>query len=218
MKPREDKYIAYLSRHTHLVLSASQYFLNFSESSSREEREKYHNLIVQLEREADALQQDIDESISHALMLPFDRGHLFRLLDASDDIIDAMRKATHDFIMYDVQITDDMKETFLIINKAITFLSQSVPLLISIPKNITQLKQNINAVIKLETKADNLRNQAYQNIFNISDKTVPIGCGLKDKITPMDLVIRDCINRVEKVANACEYMAKAFSIIIMDNA
>lgn len=217
-KPREDKYILALFEHTQLVVLASQNFLNFSKATTREDRHKYHDMIVDLERKADALQQNIDESINHALMLPFDRSHLFRLLDASDDIIDAMRKATHDFIMYDVAITDDMMETFVIINQAVNILSESIPLLVSIPKNVEVLKKNIISVIQLETKADILRNQSYRNIFKISDNNVPIGHGLRDTITPMNLVIRDCINRVEKVANACEYMAKAFSIIVMDNA
>lgn len=216
-KPKEDKYIALLYSHFHHVKRSVALLIDFSQTTNREKRKLLQQNIIDLEREADKIQSEIDATISHSLMLPFDRSYMFRILDAADDIVDNIRKATATFVRYDYVLDDNDKDTLRLIYESTDILMKSILLLDKIPKNAEILRQNMSTVMSYESLADSNREKTYAILFP-ETSTSDVNGDIMKNTTVENILIKECIDRIEKVANACESMAKAISIVVMDNA
>lgn len=216
-KPKEDKYIALLHGHFHQVRESVVLLIEFSQTTNREQRKLLQQNIINLEREADKIQSEIDATISHSLMLPFDRSYMFRILDAADDIIDNIRKATATFVRYDYVLDDNDKDTLRLIDESTNILMKSILLLDKIPKNADALRQNMSNVVSYESLADINREKTYSILFPEALSS-DVNGDIMRNTTVENILIKECIDRIEKIANACESMAKAISIVVMDNA
>ncbi len=175
--------------------------------------------IVTLERMADTRQKDTVLEVSHALLLPFDRSYLFRLLNRADDIIDNIRKASTRSVLYQMAFSSDMIEMVTRTNAAITILCDATSLLKNVPKNAKALMDAALEVRHLERQVDTLHMQILQSLLvrpdakDMTDKRAA-GCYIPEVFTPM----RECVDRIEKIMDSCKHYAEAIEIVVTDNA
>lgn len=204
--------------------TAMMFQLFAKKSGDRSQARTIHNGIVSLERHADQLQKDAVFKVSHALLLPFDRSHLFRLLNRADDIIDNIRKVSSRATLYEMTFTSEMNQMVDFVHRAILILNSATPLMKNVSKNAADLTSAAAEVRELEHKADAIHmnilsellvnhDQSSHNQSDINDPRVA-----KHFIPSVFAPMRECVDRIEKAMDSCKHYAEAIELVVTDNA
>lgn len=239
-----DQHISHLLALMQQVHEAAEHFVIFAEASdfsslrvsppteevsipplnaALEERKAllagHLSTIIEAERSADRLEHQANEAISHALMLPFDRSLLFRLLKRADDIVDAIRGAATYSVMYEAPYSANMLEMARIIHKATAELLGIIPALTNVPRGAGAISKAAEKIRLLEREVDQLHMAQLSTLMRdvnpakLAANPLMSGRYIPARYEPM----RECIDRIEAVMDKCKDFSEAMLIVVSDN-
>ncbi|QDH17778.1 DUF47 domain-containing protein [Swingsia samuiensis] len=179
-----------------------------------------HLKIVEMERSADNRQKQAIESVSHALLLPFDRSHLFRFFNRADNIIDEIRKASTYSVMFQAPYSHNMLKMVERIREATYVLRDIIPQLSNVPRNAKTLTEAAERIYSLEDEVDRLHLELLTSIMsNVNPTKLAANQQMAGRYVPPKYgPVRECTDRIERVMDACKEFAEAIVTVVTDNA
>ncbi|MBN1536411.1 MAG: DUF47 family protein [Anaerolineales bacterium] len=185
--------------HIHLSLQcAKELNALFSDFSNAE-----HHIgkIITLEKEADYLVAETFQLLDNTFISRYDKPDIERFISHLDDVTDYIKKATVSLRIYRIQAPiKEGLEFVVIINDMVKSLDEAIGKISSLKMNTVE--PYVIHLKELEEKADELQNQAIQNLF-------------EDEPDPK-LVIKwkDIIEKMETVTDHAEDVINVLSSIV----
>jgi uncharacterized protein Yka (UPF0111/DUF47 family) len=205
--PREDRFFDMFERQA-LVLVAGAEALGqlfdggagIAESCRR---------IRQHEKAADEITRQVLVGVRRSFITPFDRSAITALASAMDDAIDEMWQTAKAVTLYEVDaFAPQMKEISVIAGEAAALVAEAVPLLRNVGRNHTRLHELTEAVVDLESRADDLYDAGLRILFESHGK---------DRAMAF-IVGREVYSHLEKVLDRFEDVAEEIQGIVIDHA
>jgi hypothetical protein len=148
---RNDKYTELLQRIAHLAVECAALFRKTEAGDSAG--------IIELERKADRVVDEIHELLDNAFILRFDIPDAMRLADELDDVIDGMRKVALHIDAYKIHLTAKRPEALELMDLSGTML-QRLELLVAMlaePRlSLVKVRELANEVDEMESRADRI--------------------------------------------------------------
>ncbi len=202
--PKEFEFFDLFDKQADYCINVSKKFIedvqkgDFSEDSFMR--------IKEIERSADRVTNEIFEKLNKTFITPLDREDIYSLAHEFDSVIDLTMKLSNMMKMYKV---DKVNKNFInvinLIDKAIYSLALAVKALRNL-KNSKDISANCVEVNRLESRGDELRNEAIADLFGESNDAIYI------------MKWKDIFQTSEKILDQCERVAKIIGSLIVKQA
>ncbi len=204
--PRERKFFDMLLRSSEMVTSSGELFIrliNGYDSMNVKERRELIDQIKAIEVQSDRLTHRIAIELNQTFITPFDREDIHELGILLDDIIDMFYNISHRLLLFNIQ----RMPKYLPLMASICY--EASKLVHRILYNLAR-KAKVGSLIaqvhELESKCDELRNEALSDLFKDSYKAVDV------------LKIKDLYEWTESVSDKAEEIADVVESIVIKNA
>jgi hypothetical protein len=158
--------------------------------------------IRELENEGDRLTREVINLLNRTFVTPFDRGDMYRLASAIDDVCDYIDEAADNIDAYEVrEIPTSALRQAEIIYRATGQLHEAVELLEGFKDSQSQLV----ALRELEDEGDRLEREAVAELF-------------RSGVDPLTIIRwKDIHDQLEEAVDACENAADVLEAILVKN-
>jgi hypothetical protein len=158
--------------------------------------------IRELESEGDRLTHEVINLLNRTFVTPFDRGDMYRLASAIDDVCDHIDEAADNIDAYEVrEIPDAALRQAETIHRATAQLHEAVELL----EGFKDSQQQLTALRELEDEGDRLEREAVAELF-------------RSGVDPLTIIRwKDIHDQLEEAVDACENAADVLEAILVKN-
>ena len=202
LMPHDDRFIARLTDHARLIVPAAEEFRALMSEDGQ--AEQHAARINALEEEADQITRETVLGIHRSFVTPFDRSQILDLITALDDTIDLMKDTGRRMLRYGVGFTLEMQGMADCAVRAATEISEAMPLLGAIDRNVARLRTMSLVVRRIEGEADDLLDRGLRTLF--AGDTSP---GHK-------LTVEKVYDLVEAVVDRCEDVVDVIDGIVVE--
>lgn len=165
--------------------------------------------IIEREHEADAIIQDVLNTVRQTFLTPFDRSAIISLINAMDDAIDQMHKTAAAISLYEVKEFDpEMRDMAAIIVDAARVTSEALPLLRNIAANAPRLNELTERLVQMEGQADDIHDLGLKKLFHEHGASNPLHF----------MISREIYSHLEKVVDRFEDVANEINGLVIDHA
>lgn len=197
--PREDQFFVLLESLAKLCKHASVALVRFREPTATVEQIRKE--VQELEHQADALVQQLEDALARTFVTPLDREDLHLLGSELDDVIDLTNLAARACELYGVQRpTEAMIQLMELLVKCTEVVEVAVPKLRA--HQYTQLIEDGRVIRGLEKQADQVFRKAVSQLFH--DDGVDAKTLVKHK---------EVLEDIERAVDRCDELADTLSNI-----
>lgn len=204
--PHEDRFFDLFDRHSQLVVSGAEALRKLLAGGGDVER--YCGEIVNLERQADAITDEVMTAVRKSFVTPFDRSDIQDLIQSMDDAIDMMRKTVKTVTLYEQsQFEPRMQELGELIVQSAHLNAEAIPLLSKVATHAPRLTELTSEVRRMESRADELHDDGLKALFQRHGHSDPMAFHIGSEI----------YGQLEKVMDRFEDVANEISGIVVEN-
>ena len=155
LMPKEEKFIDYFSEHSERIMEAATALHDLLTPGG--DRQEAFQRILAAEHAADQVTKRTLQAIHRTFITPFDRSDIHALITAMDDTVDFIEEAAQRIMIYRVtEFTPEMRQMAESAVQCVKLLSEGVPLLGSINKNVLHLQRMTVEISRIEGETDAL--------------------------------------------------------------
>lgn len=204
--PHEDRFFDLFDRHSQLVVGGAEALNKLLAGGG--EVERYCSEIVNLERQADAITDEVMMAVRKSFVTPFDRSDIQDLIQSMDDAIDMMRKTVKTVTLYEqTQFEPRMQEIGELILQSARLNAEAIPLLSKVATHASRLTELTSEVRRMEGRADDLHDDGLKALFQHHGHSDPMAFHIGSEI----------YGQLEKVMDRFEDVANEISGIVVEN-
>lgn len=157
--------------------------------------------IIKLEKDADRLVGETFQLLDNTFISRYDKPDIERFISHLDDVIDYIKKATVSIQIYHIQTPiNEVLEFGIIINDMVKSLDDAIQKITSL--KMSTIEPYVIHLKDLEEKADDLQNQAIQNLFS------------NEQDPKLVIKWKDIIEKLETVTDHAEDVINILSSIV----
>ncbi len=164
-------------------------------------------IIIDLEHEADAVNDKILDRLNQTFITPIDREDIFALANGLDDGVDFLQGTLQRIVIYRVgPVKEGAAAMTKLLLEATEEIIKAFSLLKDIKKNRVQILETTHKISKLESEGDRVYRQEIANLFaNVKD--------------PIDLIKwKDILEKLEDTMDHCEDISDMIRGVVMKYA
>lgn len=202
--PKEIAFFDFFDQHASLVVLASKEFLDIVSQPTFILSEK-PNPIKGLEHQADEVVHHCLDALHKTFITPIDRDHIYRLISAMDDIIDAINTAYYSLIIFRLSTSTPELQALA---KIVLLSAQKVEFAVKGLRNLKDgeaISVNCVEIHQLENEADDLLHHSVARLF--------------DEETDARNIIKwkEVYEALEEATDFCEDVADTVQSIILES-
>ena len=158
--------------------------------------------IRELEHEGDRLTREVSDLLNRTFVTPLDRGDMYRLASAIDDVCDHIDEAADNIDLYEVrEVPAKALEQARVIHRSALRLHEAVELL----EGFRDSRRQLVALRELEDEGDRLAREAVADLFRTGAEPLAI------------IRWKDIHEQLEEAVDACENAADVLEAILVKN-
>ncbi len=163
--------------------------------------------IIDLEHEADAVNDKILDRLNQTFITPIDREDIYALANGLDDGVDFLQGTLQRIVIYRVgPVKEGAVEMTKLLLEATEEIIKAFSLLKDMKKNRVQILETTHKISKLESEGDRVYRQEIAQLFE----------RVKD---PIDLIKwKDILEKLEDTMDHCEDLADMIRGVVMKYA
>jgi uncharacterized protein len=204
--PKDERFFDLFAEHSRIVVAgatALRAMLDGSDAVTRQCK-----LVVEREREADAVTRDVLIAVRRTFITPFDRLDISDLITSMDDTIDQMQKTAKAIMLFEVRsFTPQMRQMGDAIVNAAGLVESAVPLLQSISAEAARLSSIAEEISNLEDRADDIHDSGLKELFQAQSATSPMAFVIGSEI----------YNHLEEVVDRFDDVGNEINGIVIDH-
>ncbi|MFL6846626.1 MAG: DUF47 domain-containing protein [Allosphingosinicella sp.] len=204
--PKEQAFFDLFERHASALVAAADALVRLLEGGAvaRTCRE-----IHDLEHSADEITHEVLLAVRRSFITPFDRGAITGLISSMDDAIDEMWQTAKAITRYEISAFEPpLREMSKLAAEAARLIAEAVPLLRNVGRNGAALHSITEAVVRLESRADELYEKGLTALYRAHRADQPMAF----------IVEREIYDHVERVLDRLEDVADEIQGIVIDHA
>ena len=201
LMPREDRFFDLFARHSQTLVAGAEALQGVLQGGA--EVQRYCQVIVDREQEADAIAAEILLAVRRSFITPFDRGDIKDLIQSMDDAIDQMNKTVKAVQLYELRdFTPLMRAMGETVIKAAHLTAEAVPLLNAVGSHAGRINQLTEAITQIEGHSDALEEQGLKALYQAHRRDGGDGDAMAYMIgAEIYGHLEDVVDRFEDVAN-----------------
>lgn len=163
--------------------------------------------IIDLEHEADAINDKIIDRLNQTFITPIDREDIYALANGLDDGVDFLQGTLQRIAIYHVgPVKEGAAAMTKLLLEATEEIIKAFSLLKDIKKNRVQLLETTHKISKLESEGDRVYRQEIANLF-------------EDVKDPIELIKwKDILEKMEDTVDHCEDLSDMIRGVVMKYA
>jgi predicted phosphate transport protein (TIGR00153 family) len=203
--PREDRFFEYFVQHAELLLQGAQALRELL--GGGDGVPEACAAIMRHEAAADEVTRTVFLAVRRTFITPFDRSDIRSLTTSLDDAIDQMQKTAKSIVLFEVRdFQPQMRELGDLAIQAALLTLEATKLLNDLGRNATRLNEIAEAVMRIESRSDEVYDAGMQSLFRQSQER------------PMDFIVgADIYDHLEKVIDRFEDVANGISGILIEH-
>ncbi|MBB2960156.1 DUF47 domain-containing protein [Methylobacterium sp. R2-1] len=164
LMPREDRFFDLFARHSATLVEAAEALQEVLKGGPDVAR--YCQVIIDRERDADAITAEVLLAVRRSFITPFDRGDIKDLIQSMDDAIDQMNKTVKAIQLYELrQFEPLMREMGGTVVEAARLTAEVVPLLNAVGTHAGRINQITEAITRVEGRSDEMQEQGLKALY-----------------------------------------------------
>jgi uncharacterized protein len=204
--PQDERFFDLFAEHSRIVVAGATALRDMLDGSGAAMRQC--KLVMEREREADAVTRDVLIAVRRTFITPFDRLDISDLITSMDDTIDQMQKTAKAIMLFEVRsFTPQMRQMGDAIVNAAGLVESAVPLLRSISAEAARLSSIAEEISNLEDRADDIHDSGLKELFQAQSATSPMAFVIGSEI----------YNHLEEVVDRFDDVGNEISSIVIDH-
>ncbi len=204
--PKEERFFALFQEHAAAVVAAAQALRSALEGGPG--LAKHLKTVMDCEHEGDRVTREVLLAVRRSFITPFDRGDITGLISSMDDAIDQMQKTAKTILLFNVtQFEPEMRQMADCAVRASLLMQKAIPLLNQINRNVGELNNLTEQIVRVESEADDLYDAARKRLFEERART-----------QPMDFwVAVEILDHLEKVTDSLDDVANEIHSVVIEH-
>ncbi|OAN48950.1 DUF47 domain-containing protein [Magnetospirillum moscoviense] len=205
LMPKEEQFVENFTAHAACMVSGAQALTAMMQASGPDRDAKFKEVCT-IEGQADAIARDTLVSLHKAFITPFDRSDIHALSTALDDAIDLIEEVAQRAALYRLEtFSPRMLELAAMIEKSAVLLTQAIPLLHDVNRNVATINGLCEQVGKIESDADRLLRTALSELIANGPSSIEF------------LGRKEVYELLETVTDRCDDVADLIEGILLDH-
>lgn len=202
--PKETSFFDFFDQHAAFIVQTAKIFLDLV-SQATLELSIHPNPIKSLEHQADEVIHQCLDALHKTFITPIDRDHIYRLVSAMDDVIDAIHAAYNSLIIFRLKTSNQELQNLA---RVVFLSSQKVEQAVRGLRDLSNgeaITAKCVEIHRLENEADELLHQAIAKLFDEEENAKTI------------IKWKEVYEALEQATDACEDVADAVQTIILES-
>jgi predicted phosphate transport protein (TIGR00153 family) len=171
--PKEERFFALFAEHANTVVAGARALSAGLEGGP--DLPRHLQTVMDCEHEGDRITHEVRLAVRRSFITPFDRSDITGLINSMDDAVDQMKKTAKTILLFNVsRFEPEMKEMAECAVRASLLMQQAIPLLNGINKNVDELNNLTEQIVRVESEADDLYDTARKRLFEDRATTHPM--------------------------------------------
>jgi uncharacterized protein len=206
LMPKEGRFFDLFARHSEAVAAGAKALRNMLDGGDAVLR--YCKLVMDRERDADAITREVLIAVRRTFITPFDRGNIKDLITAMDNSIDQMQKTAKTIALFEQRsFTPQQKQMGDAIVAAAGLVQEAIPLLSSINTNAGRISRISEQISQIEGETDELHDLGVQDLYRAN----------RESNSMAFIVGVEIYDHLEKVVDRFDDVANEIHGIMLEN-
>jgi predicted phosphate transport protein (TIGR00153 family) len=205
LMPREERFVDNFAAHAACMVAGARALTAMMQAHGPE-REARFKEVCAIEGQADAIARETLVSLHKAFITPFDRSDIHSLSTALDDAVDLIEEVAQRAVLYRLEtFSPRMLELAAMIENCAELLTQAIPLLHDVNRNVGTINSLCERVGRIESDADRLLRLALSELIAEGPSTIEF------------LGRKEVYELLETVTDRCDDVADLIEGILLDH-
>jgi len=206
LMPKDERFFDLFEQHSRIIVQGAKGLRGLLEGGDAVM--EHCKVVMEREREADAVTREVLFAVRRTFITPFDRGDIKDLITSMDDAIDQMEKTAKIITLFEVRsFAPRMREMGDEIVTAAGLVEEAMPLLHSISAEAARLNAITERLIQIEGRADELHDLGLKELYHENASSNPMGFVIGSQV----------YDHLEKVVDRFDDVAKEISSVVLDH-